>query len=202
MSNSQDEMDLFYDFMKEISTLSYNFFCFIHFREESEPFELGIFLCPLIPAVQLFICSIDHFGFLAQFVGICLIAPPIFHSQHFPSITAGPVWKGQAPLPTICALPKIFGFSASDWGHRLRFASPASSLVEPNPLLALIGRIRLRRVERRRSRRCLARAGKLLLSVESLSLLTFTQATGPSVDIRRRLLRLLHKYLIGRGPNI
>ena len=31
-----------------------------------------------------------------------------------------------------------------------------------------------------------------------LSLLTFTQAAGPSVDIRRRLLRLLHKYLIER----
>ena len=29
-------------------------------------------------------------------------------------------------------------------------------------------------------------------------MLTFTQATGPSVDIRRRLLRLLHKYLIER----
>ena len=39
------------------------------------------------------------------------------------------------------------------------------------------------------------RASKMLTC---LSLLTFTQAAGPSVDIRRRLLRLLHKYLIER----
>ena len=40
-----------------------------------------------------------------------------------------------------------------------------------------------------------SRASKMLTC---LSLLTFTQAAGPSVDIRRRLLRLLHKYLIER----
>ena len=148
--------------------------------------------------VQLFICSIDHFGFLAQFVGISPIAAPYFIFPA-PAPAQCPVWKGQAPLPTLCALPKNFG---SDWGHRSRSACPASSLVEPNPLRALIGRSRLRRVERRRSRRCLARAAKLPLLPSCLSLLTFTQATGPSVDIRRRLLRLLHKYLIGRGANI
>ena len=146
--------------------------------------------------VQLFICSIDHFGFLAQFVGISPIAAPYFI---FPP--AGPAQSGKAKhrCRRFALYPRLF---SSDWGHRSRSACPASSLVEPDPLRALIGRIRLRRVERRRSRRCLARAAKLPLLPSCLSLLTFTQATGPSVDIRRRLLRLLHKYLIGRGANI
>ena len=116
--------------------------------------------------------------------------------QRLPSAQSG---KAKHRCRRFALYPRLF---SSDWGHRSRSACPASSLVEPDPLRALIGRIRLRRVERRRSRRCLARAAKLPLLPSCLSLLTFTQATGPSVDIRRRLLRLLHKYLIGRGANI
>ena len=126
--------------------------------------------------------------------------PPIFHPQHFPT-TACPVWKGHyAALPTLCATQDFWVFCLR-LGHRLRLACPDSSLVEPNPICALIGRIQLRRVERR-SRRICARRATCSSEESCLSLLTFTQATGPSVDIRRRLLRLLHKYLIGRGPNI
>ena len=43
---------------------------------------------PLLPAVHLFIFSIDHFGFLAQFVGICPIASPYFIRSIFPAAAA------------------------------------------------------------------------------------------------------------------
>ena len=74
--------------------------------------------------------------------------------------------SGKAMLMQRCrrfARPKNFFWVFSlRLGNRLRLGCPAFPLVEPDPICALIGRIRLRRVERR-SRRCLARAGKLLL---------------------------------------
>ena len=67
-------------------------------------------MCPLLLAAQLFICSIDHFGFLAQFVGICPIGRPYFIRRIFPAFQ---VSKGHRCR--YFARPKNFGSSASDW---------------------------------------------------------------------------------------
>ena len=119
----------------------------------------------------LFICQIDHFRFLAQFVGICRITLPYFIRSIFPS---RPVWKGHHQRCRRFARPKIFWVFLLGLGHRLRLGSPRSWLVEHPPISSLIGQIWLRRPELgRRSRRPCARARCCL------SLLTFTQATGP-----------------------
>ena len=71
---------------------------------------MGVFKWPLLPAAKLFICSIDHFGFLAQFVGICPIGQlPYFIGRIFPPFPL-PVWKGHADaaLTTLCATQELF----------------------------------------------------------------------------------------------
>ena len=112
------------------------FFHFIQFREESKPFELGIFLCPLIPAVQLFICSIDHFGFLAQFVGICPIAPPYFIRSIFPASPPAQSGKAKHRCRQFALCPRFLGFQPpiGDTGCALLLLLPHWSNPIPSSL--------------------------------------------------------------------
>ena len=115
--------------------------------------NIHVALCFQLPSC-LFVRLIIS-DFLLSLLVFVRSASPIFHPQDFPTV---PTQSGKAMMQRCrrFARPKNFWVFSLQLGNRLRLGCPAFPLVEPNPICVLIGRIRLRRVERR-SRRWVAR---------------------------------------------